>query len=266
MPEPLDYAINLAHQAGDLLQRYFEQANLNTRLKTDNTVVTEADIASDELISKSLKKAFPDDVLLSEELAPEASGEENSNQPWLWIIDPLDGTTNFSLGLHYWGVLLTRLQAGFPVLTVMYFPLLNELYTAQAGQGAELNGRKLAISPPDPQNKTTFFSCCSRTYTRYQVSVPYKNRILGSAAYSLCAVARGIALVSFEATPKIWDIAGGWLLVQEAGGSVATLDGSQPFPVQLNRSYARQDYPTLAAATPTLLQRSQSQIIPKNGC
>jgi myo-inositol-1(or 4)-monophosphatase len=263
MPESLDYAIDLAHQVGVLLQSYFERANLDTRLKADHSVVTEADIAADELISSSLKKAFPDDLLLSEELSPAASGEGNSAQAGLWIIDPLDGTTNFSLGLQYWGVLLTRLQAGFPVLTVMNFPLIDELYTAQLGRGAALNGQTLIITPPDPQNRTAFFSCCSRTHKRYQVSIPYKTRILGSAAYSLCAVARGIALVSFEATPKIWDIAGGWLLVQEAGGAVETLDGSQPFSVQLDRSYDKQNFPTLAAATSALLQRSHSQIVPK---
>ena len=263
MPEPLDVALDLAHQVGDLLKTYFEHADLDTHLKADNSVVTEADIAADELISSSLKKAFPNDLLLSEELSPEATGDGSSTGANLWIIDPLDGTTNFSLGLQYWGVLLTRLQAGYPVLTVMYFPLVHELYVAQRGHGASLNGQSLQVKPPDSQNRNTFFSCCSRTHKRYQVSIPYKSRILGSAAYSLCAVARGIALVSFEATPKIWDIAGGWLLVQEAGGAVDTLDDSQPFPVHLDRSYARQNFPTLAAATPELLQRSRSQIVPK---
>jgi myo-inositol-1(or 4)-monophosphatase len=263
MPEPLEFATDLAHQAGNLLQSYFERANLDTQWKADHSVVTEADIAADELISTAIRRAFPNDLLLSEELSPTASGEGPAGKSGLWIIDPLDGTTNFSLGLQYWGVLLTRLQAGFPVLAVMYFPLVQELYTTQLGQGATLNGQTLTILPPDPQNRTTFFSCCSRTHKRYQVSIPYKTRILGSAAYSLCAVARGIALVSFEATPKIWDIAGGWLLVQEAGGAIETLDGSRPLPVQLDRSYERQNFPTLAAANPGLLQRSHSQIVPR---
>jgi myo-inositol-1(or 4)-monophosphatase len=263
MPASLDYAITLARQTGDLLKSYFEQASLDTRLKSDNSVVTEADIAADELISASLKQAYPDDLLLSEELSPSASSKAGTNYPGLWIIDPLDGTTNFSLGLHYWGILITYLEAGHPVLTVMFFPLLNELYTAQSGLGAALNGQPIQVEPPDPQKPTTFFSCCSRTHKRYQVSVPYKSRILGSAAYSLCAVARGIALVSFEATPKIWDIAGGWLLVQEAGGSVETLDGSQPFPIRLDHSYARLNFPTLAAATPALLRQSHNQIVPR---
>jgi myo-inositol-1(or 4)-monophosphatase len=263
MPASLDYTISLAQQTGDLLKSYFERASLDTRLKVDHSVVTEADIAADELISASLKQAYPDDLLLSEELSPSASGKDDAPHPGLWIIDPLDGTTNFSLGLHYWGVLITYLEAGYPVLAVMFFPLLNELYTVQSGHGAALNGQPIQVEPPDPQKRTTFFSCCSRTHKRYQVSVAYKSRILGSAAYSLCAIARGIALVSFEATPKIWDIAGGWLLVQEAGGSVETLDGSQPFPVRLDQSYARLNFPTLAAATPGLLLQSHDQIVPK---
>ncbi len=262
MPASLDYAIALAHQTGDLLLRYFYRDNLDTQLKADKSVVTDADIAADELISTSLKQAYPDDLLLSEELSPSASGKADANQRGLWIIDPLDGTTNFSLGLHYWGVLITYLEAGHPVMTAMFFPQLDELYTAYRGQGAALNGQPIQVEPLNPQKRTTFFSCCSRTHKNYRVSVPYKSRILGSAAYSLCAVGRGIALVSFEATPKIWDIAGGWLLVQEAGGSVATLDDSQPFPVRLDQSYARLNFPTLAAATPALLEQSLNQIVP----
>lgn len=263
MPASLDYAISLARQTGDLLIDYFKRTNLDTRLKADKSVVTEADIAADELISTALQQTYPNDLLLSEELSPSASGKDFSTQPGLWIVDPLDGTTNFSLGLHYWGILISYLEAGYPTQTVMYFPLLDELYTAQCGKGATLNGQSIQVEPPDPQKRTTYFSCCSRTHKRYRVSIPYKSRILGSAAYSLCAVARGIALVSFEATPKIWDIAGGWLLVQEAGGSVETLDGSQPFPIRLDQSYARQNFPTLAAANPSLLRQSHQQIVPR---
>ena len=76
-------------------------------------------------------------------------------------------------------------------------------------------------------------------------------------------VARGVSLLAFEATPKIWDIAAPWLLVQEAGGVIETLDGSQPFPLKPDIDYARQNYPTLAAATSDLAIRAHQQIIPK---
>ena len=108
---------------------------------------------------------------------------------------------------------------------MQYFPLLNELYTAQRGQGAWLNGNPIHTRPPDPDQPYGFFACCSRTHRRYQISIPYKPRILGSAAYSFCMLARGAALIGMEVSPKIWDIAGAWLLVQEAGGCIEPLEG-----------------------------------------
>ena len=108
-----------------------------------------------------------------------------------------------------------------------------------------------------------FFSCCSRTHRYYDVRVRYKARILGSAAYNLCTVARGVAVMGFEAPPKIWDIAGGWLVVSEAGGVVETLDGSRPFPLSSAEDYSQRKFPTLAAATQRLASLGREQITPK---
>lgn len=264
MDSDSDFAVQLACQAGELLLAHFEQSRrLHTSLKADHSLVTEADLAADRLISRAIQERFPEDVLLSEELAP--SYNPHGNSPAVWIVDPLDGTTNFSLGLPLWGILITRLQEGYPFQTVHHFPKLHETYTAQRGRGAFLNGEPIRVEPPDPQHTTPFFTCCSRTYRRYQVSVPYKPRILGSSAYNFCCVARGIALLGFEAAPKIWDIAGGWLLVQEAGGFVETYDGSQPFPLRTEVPYASQNFPTLAGATAELLAQAHNQIKPKSG-
>jgi myo-inositol-1(or 4)-monophosphatase len=178
----------------------------------------------------------------------------------VWVVDPLDGTTNFSLGLPIWGILLTRLVDGWPDLAAMYFPMLDEMYTTQRGQGAYLNGVKIEIK--QNSQPISFFACCSRTYRNYQVNIPFKPRILGSAAYNLCCVARSIAVLSFEASPKIWDIAGAWLLLQEAGGWIQTYDGSQPFPAIAALEYARLDFPVMAGATPELVQRWQREIKP----
>jgi myo-inositol-1(or 4)-monophosphatase len=95
------------------------------------------------------------------------------------------------------------------------------------------------------------------------VDIPYKTRILGCAAYTLCAVARNIAIVGFEATPRIWDIAGAWLVLQEAGGQVATLDGSLPLPLRPGLDYASQSFPTLAAADTERLAWARTRIHPK---
>ncbi len=184
--------------------------------------------------------------------------------PAVWIVDPLDGTTNFSLGLHVWGVLITRLQASQPEMTVHYFPLLDELYAAQHGQGAWLNGNPIHTRPPDPDRPYGFFACCSRTHRRYQISIPYKPRILGSAAYTFCMLARGTALIGLEVTPKIWDIAGAWLLIQEAGGCIQPLEGSAPFPIGAEIAYNQANFPTLGTATPELMEFARTKISPKH--
>jgi myo-inositol-1(or 4)-monophosphatase len=258
----LDFAIQLAHQAGQFLVTQYRTPGSVASLKSDHSVVTIADLAADQLIRDAIQAAYPDDLYLSEELQPALGESPGEKMPALWIVDPLDGTTNFSLGLPIWGILLTRLVGGWPDLAAMYFPMLDEMYTTQRGQGAYLNGEKVEVK----QNNqlTSFFACCSRTFRLYQVDIPFKPRILGSAAYNLCCVARSSAVISFEASPKIWDIAGAWLLLQEAGGWIETYDGSQPFPVIPPLEYARLDFPVIAGATPELVRRWQREIKPRS--
>jgi len=257
---PLRFAVDLARHAGDLLLSHYHGDSSQASLKPDRSVVTEADLAADRLITEAIHSDFSGEAVLSEELHPSLGDEEFDA---IWVIDPLDGTTNFSLGLPFWGVSIARLVGGWPDIGVLFFPILNELYAAARGHGAQFNQASLRVRTPDPNTPATFFSCCSRTFRNYEVGIRYKPRILGSAAYSFCSVARGIALIAFEATPKIWDIAATWLLVSEAGGAVATHNGSAPFPVQSGRDYSQVHFPALAAATPELLQKAMSSIKPK---
>lgn len=273
MIDALTFATQLALQTGRLLLEHHSPTGTQASLKTDRTVVTTADLAADRLISQAIREGFPYDELLSEELRPEyeshASDSSEKKQTAfrrekaVWVIDPLDGTTNFSLGLHYWGVSIARLEDGLPEVAALYFPLLDELYTTQRGQGAYLNGDPIRVRPPDKDHPASFFSCCSRTHKRYDVRVRYKTRILGSAAYDLCSVARGTAVLGFQATPKIWDIAGAWLMVEEAGGVVETHDSSKPFPLMVLQDYNLQAYPTLAAANQEVLAKGREWIRPK---
>lgn len=259
--ETLTFAVQLARRTGTFLLEKFHAASSSASLKSDHSVVTEADTAADHMIAAAIRGQYPNDQLLSEELQTTYPEDARPASQAVWVIDPLDGTTNFALGMHFWGVLLARLVYGLPETAVMYFPVVNELYTAQRGRGAFLNEHPLRVQPPDPQRPFSFFACCSRTFRRYQVDIPYKARILGSAAYSLCMVARGAAVLGFEATPKIWDIAAPWLLVEEAGGCLQTLDESRPFPLQPGCNYAMRSFPTLAASTPELAARASQQIV-----
>jgi len=136
MTAPLQFAVSLARQTGDLLLDFFRHSDLQTNFKPDHSVVTEADLAADELISKAIQEQYPGDMLLSEETQTRYPNGTNPSHPPLWIIDPLDGTTNFSLGLHFWGISIARLVEGRPETAVLYYPLIEELYTAERGRGA----------------------------------------------------------------------------------------------------------------------------------
>ncbi len=199
---------------------------------------------------------------MSEELQPDYPSVTADPSRAVWVVDPLDGTTNFHLGLPFWGVSIARLVNGWPETAAVCFPQLGELYSAQKGQGAWLNGNPLRVRR-DQFRKLSFFACCSRTLKTYRVDIPYKTRILGCAAYTFCAVARNIAILGFETTTKIWDIAGAWLVLQEAGGEISSLDGLSPLPLRPGLDYASQAFPILAAADPERLEWARQRITPK---
>ena len=255
----MEFAAQLAREIGRLLLGAFKPQGTPATLKEDLTLVTEADVAADQRIAKKIKENYPEDLLISEELQPRLPKDAPPGGR-AWVVDPLDGTTNFSLGLPIWGVSIALLAEGWPKLAALYFPIMEELYTAQIGSGAFLNGERIHAKGLDPDKPAPFFSCCSRTFRNYDVGIRYKPRILGSAAFNLCAVARGMAVIAFEATPKIWDIAGGWLVVSEAGGIIETYDGSQPFPVLPGQDYRAQSFPTIAAATEALAAEAHQKI------
>ena len=254
-----NFSINLARQAGERLLEYYQPGGIQAKFKSDRTVVTEADTAADKLIRDAIQDAYPNDGILSEEagtIYPEGKSV-------VWVIDPLDGTTNFSLGLHYWGVSIARFVVGEPDFGVLYFPLLDEVFQASRGGGAFLNSSRLQVKPPDSSIPATFFSCCSRTQKQYDVSIRYKTRILGSAAYGLASVARGSSILAFEVTPKIWDFAASWLITQEAGGTIAPLNDKFPFPLVPGTDYKGKNYPLLAAPSLKLWSEGHEKIVPK---
>jgi myo-inositol-1(or 4)-monophosphatase len=259
MDSALQFAIQLAEETGQLLLNYFNPRGTRANLKEDYSVVTEADLSADKLITGAIQSNYPADGLISEELQPEIGTASSA----VWVVDPLDGTTNFSLGLPIWGVCIARVVDGWPEVGVAYFPFLDQLYSAARDSGARMNGEVIHSQPPVPDQPSSFFSCCTRTHQHYDVSIRYKTRILGSACFTLCAVARGMAVVGFEATPKIWDIAAGWLIASESGAAVETVDSSEPFPLQDKFNYRSKSFPVLVGADQDLLVKSRGQIKPK---
>lgn len=256
MNDPLDFASDLALQTGDLLQNYYNPAGIHAEFKPDKTMVTEADLAADRFITQKIRRNFPEDAIVCEE----SSHFIDDPQLTTWVVDPLDGTTNFGLGLAIWGISIARLVNGYPELGTLYFPRLNELYTTRRGNGAYMNNRQISVRAPNPAQPMSFFACCSRSYRTFNINIPYKSRILGSSTYTFSMVARGSALLGLDATSKIWDLAAAWLLVEEAGGAMSIFEGSSAFPLSPNVDYSTTSYTVLAAATPQLLDMGSQRI------
>ncbi len=256
MSDLLNFSIALAIEAGELLSSLYNLGGMPASQKPDQTAVTMADLAADRLITEKIQQHFPSDGIITEESAHMVPKIDSP----VWVIDPLDGTTNFSLGLPIWGVSIARLSHGYPDLGVLYFPCIHELYTVEAGSGAFLNQQPITVRAPDPTQPMSFFACCSRSFRTFDISIPYKPRIFGSGAYSLCMLARGSALLALDSAPKLWDLAAAWPLIHAAGGIIETLDGQSIFPLAPGQDYATTDWPVLAAATPKLMEFGRQKI------
>jgi myo-inositol-1(or 4)-monophosphatase len=255
LSERLEFAIEAAQQTGqELLNRYFT-GNSQGQLKSDRTLVTEADHAADQLLNKLIQDRFPDDGILSEEANTVLPGTAHS-----WIVDPLDGTINFSLGLLYWGISIAHLEDGFPQSACLFFPATDELFTAENGKGAYLNGKPLRVKDQTSDRLVPVFVHCSRMHQRYQVNLPYKQRSLGAAAYHLCLVANNKAVLAFESTPRIWDFAASWQIVKEAGGAIESFGAEHPFPAKPGMDYHRTYYPIAAGASEQVLMKAREGI------
>lgn len=250
----------IARRTGELLLRWFRAGNLQGTWKPDYSLVTAADVEADRLLAREIAAAFPGERILSEELATSIEGDASSP---VWVIDPLDGTTNFSLGIEHWGISIARCDADGPELGVLHFPVLGETLVASRGSGATRNGRPMHVHAPSSSMPLGVLACCSRTLRFHHVNLPMKARVFGSAAWSLASVARGSAAIGLETRPHVWDFAAAWCLVEEAGGVIETLDGSRPFPLEAGVDYANLCYPVLAAASPALLAQAREHIEPR---
>lgn len=254
--DELNFTIELARKTGNELRDRFWEQQIQVGLKADHSVVTEADTYADKAIIQAIREQFPEDALISEEQFPQLAKPASR----VWVIDPLDGTSNFSNGIPIWGVSIALCIDGWPALGVLYFPLTEDVYSAHVNQGACLNGGRLE---PDRHSQISFFACCSRTHTRYLLDVPYKTRIPGSVAFNLASVARGDAAIDVEVAPKLWDVAAGWIILKEAGAQIDILAGYSPFPVVPGEDYNQSHFSIIAAVSEREMEKAQRWIRPR---
>ncbi|MGQ9622243.1 MAG: inositol monophosphatase family protein [Candidatus Caldatribacteriaceae bacterium] len=193
-------------------------------------VVTEVDKEAQAMIIKKLKSSFPGDIFWGEE-SPEALSDFSHT----WVIDPIDGTSNYVHGLPFYGVAISYFFQGEPVLGVIYVPALRELFWAGKGEGAFLNGRRIQVSSINALHKAIFIVGFPHEKRRWEVMEPVCAYLLGecqalrsfgSAALGLAYVACGRCEGYIQLGLSFYDVAAGACLVQEAGGLVRELSGN----------------------------------------
>jgi myo-inositol-1(or 4)-monophosphatase len=239
LPDPvfLATAVEIVLRAGSIqLQR--RESGFHIAKKGEIDLVTEVDFECERMCRAVIAERFPDHDVLAEEL-----GDGKSTRPparWRWVFDPLDGTTNYAHGLPIFCASLGLEIAGRTEVAAIYDPTRHELFTAERGEGAYMNGRAIAVSetsalidallvtgfPYDVHQKAADLVALFGAFLGNARAV----RRLGSAALDLCYVAAGRFDGFWEQYLKPWDVAAGALIVEESGGRITGMDGS-PFDV-----------------------------------
>jgi myo-inositol-1(or 4)-monophosphatase len=221
-------------------------------LKADGTLITACDRWSDETIVEGLQSLYPGEGILSEE-----GDRHMPSSSAFWVVDPLDGTTNFAAGIPYWSISLARFEGGRPVLAILDVPPLGQRIIARAGQGVWRNG-EMVDAPASKAHPGGCVSLCSRSIRVLQKipdrPFPGKVRLFGVASLNLVSVATGQTVAALEATPKIWDLAAAWLVLQELSCPIRWLQ-ADPAHIPPGTDVTSMGFPTLAADCEATLQR-----------
>ena len=230
----LNTAVRAARQSARIILMHYDRLDrIEMTRKARNDYVSQADTEAEEIALEILLKAYPEHGVLAEESGKREGGE------YTWVIDPLDGTTNFIHGFPQFAVSIAVLKKQTIEHGVVYDPLRNELFTASRGQGAQLNERRIRVSqcakletallgtgfPFRELDRLDQWTKMFRTLTRRSAGI----RRTGSAALDLAYVAAGRMDGFWEFGLEAWDMAAGALLIREAGGLISDPEGSQDF-------------------------------------
>ncbi len=229
LPTLLALAQDSARRAGDLL---VERLNTDFKIckKGRINLVTEIDLQSEALIVGGLREHFPDHQILTEEQA-----SRQTDSPFKWIIDPLDGTTNYAHGYPFFCVSIALELAGEIVLGVVYDPIADEMFSALKGGGATLNGQAIRVSAEPHLSESLLCTSFSYQQADIRVNLRHFNPLIlearairrdGAAALDLCYVGCGRFDGFWGISLNAWDVAAGLLINEEAGGRGSRFDGS----------------------------------------
>ncbi|MUH72408.1 inositol-1-monophosphatase [Psychrosphaera haliotis] len=235
MQPMLNIAVRAARNAGKVIARAYEQLDMvKSELKGANDFVTNVDIEAEQAIISTIQASYPDHSFVAEE-----SGVIDGNAKYQWIIDPLDGTTNFVKGIPHFAVSIALRVDGKLEQAVVFDPIRGELFTASKGAGAQLDGRRIRVSKAKDLSGTILatgfpfkqkhqIEAYSKIFNELFLQVADMRRA-GSAALDICYVAAGRVEGFFEIGLRPWDTAAGQLIAQEAGAVVADFEGGNNY-------------------------------------
>jgi myo-inositol-1(or 4)-monophosphatase len=246
-----DLLVECTRAAGAILMKHFGRTS-DFRVKENaSSIVTEADLESERSVMELIHKAFPGHGILGEE-----SGYRPGGEPFTWVIDPLDGTSNFAAGVPWFGVMIAVLQGDEPILGSLYLPITDTHYLAGKGQGATRNGEPLTIGQ-ETQLKNVLCACGvdasaeletvkAQTRTLAHLVQGVRNIRCTNSLIDFCYTLDGKFGGAINHCTKIWDIAALRLVFEEAGGCFTDLAG-QPVRFDLSNRPVEQIYPVMAA-------------------
>ena len=233
--QELSVARQAAQIGGAIVARYFREG-VEMRTKAVSDLVSDADIESEHAIVAAIREAFPDHAILGEE-----SHQADVTAPKLWLVDPLDGTTNFAHGLPHFAISIAYYEHGQAQCGVIHNPIRDDWYVAAAGQGAWYNGRRVQVNGDIALNQSlvgvgfyydrgAMMEATLRAIRELFGHQIHGIRRFGTASLDLAQVAMGMYGAYFEYQLSAWDFAAGRLFVEEAGGRVTTCQG-EPLPL-----------------------------------
>lgn len=228
-----EFTCTIVREAGVLLKKLREEPLVTTEKESHADLVTVADPMIEKFLISRILSSYPTHGILGEEGTYK---EAESHKETLWVIDPIDGTTNFIHGFPFYGISVAVVHRGIGLVGVVYNPMTDELFFAEQGKGLFLNGQRIkmekSLQLKDALISTTMFWSDNETRDAIHPSVIhlYKEtrgvRMLGGAAVTLCELAKGTFGAYYMPMLNAWDYAAGSLIVQEAGGIVTRLDGT----------------------------------------
>ncbi|AWV06769.1 inositol monophosphatase family protein [Marilutibacter maris] len=258
--------VKAARAAGNVLLRHMHRLDaLNVVEKDRQDYASEVDEEAEKVVIRELKRAHPDYGFLGEESG--SSAGSGYNQRFTWVIDPLDGTSNYLRGFPHFCVSIALVENGEPVHGVIFDPIRNDLFTASKGSGTQLNGKRVRVAErKDIGGAMIVTGFPPRERSRASAQLKTVDNLLleaedirrtGSAALDLAYVACGRADAYFEAGVKPWDIAAGALMVREAGGKVCDFRGRSSGPMDARGTAPR----TLVAGNLKVCEQLQKKIV-----